>query len=213
MKQLMDWLSNSHWTPDTGMLTYLFLSNGTQANRDHCCPVRRRFEEFTSHQLDFEGRHYTQTLLLKVNEAHVWRRGTCRQVLITSNPESQHPCFTSSPYSSAAATPTEWQLAPATRVTLLLPSKECEGDKKCQKPNMSSPACPNHTTQTKNGSRVPSGDERCNPRNSAVLGRSGLCSLGCHCWEEGKSAFLCLGFSVGLTASPLVVSYGGWSLY
>ena len=23
MKQLMDWLSNSHWTPDTGMLTYL----------------------------------------------------------------------------------------------------------------------------------------------------------------------------------------------
>ena len=30
---------------------------------------------------------------------------------------------------------------------------------------------------------------------------------------EGKSAFLCLGFSVGLTASPLVVSYSGWSLY
>ena len=25
----------------------------------------------------------------------------------------------------------------------------------------------------------------------------------------GKSAFLCLGFSVSLTASPLVVSYGG----
>ena len=23
MKQLMDWLSNSHWTTDTGMLTYL----------------------------------------------------------------------------------------------------------------------------------------------------------------------------------------------
>ena len=32
--------------------------------------------------------------------------------------------------------------------------------------------------------------------------------LGYHCWEEGKSAFLCLGISVGLTGSPLVVSYG-----
>ena len=52
MKQLMDWLSNPHWTPDTGMLTYLPLSNGTQANGDHSCPVRRCFEEFTSHQLD-----------------------------------------------------------------------------------------------------------------------------------------------------------------
>ena len=31
--------------------------------------------------------------------------------------------------------------------------------------------------------------------------------------EEGKAAFLCLEFSVGLTASPLVVSYGSWSLY
>ena len=28
----------------------------------------------------------------------------------------------------------------------------------------------------------------------------------------GKSAFLRLGFSVGLTSSPLVVSYGSWSL-
>ena len=35
-----DWLSNPHWTPDTGMLTYLFLSNGTQANRDPSCPVQ-----------------------------------------------------------------------------------------------------------------------------------------------------------------------------
>ena len=52
--------------------------------------------------------------------------GSYRQVLITSNPASQHTCFTSSPYSSAAATPTEWQLTPATRVTLLLAGKECE---------------------------------------------------------------------------------------
>ena len=37
--------------------------------------------------------------------------------------------------------------------------------------------------------------------------------LGAIADEEGKSAFLCRGFSVGLTVSPLVVSYGGWSLY
>ena len=34
------------------MLTYLLLSNCTQVNGDHSCPVQRRFEEFTSHQLD-----------------------------------------------------------------------------------------------------------------------------------------------------------------
>ena len=78
----------------------------------------------------------------------MWRRGTYPQVLITSNPASQHTCFTSSPYSSAAATPAEWHFAPATRVTLLLPGKECERDKKCQKHNMSPPASPNHSTQT-----------------------------------------------------------------
>ena len=66
---------------------------------------------------------------------------------------SQHTCFTSSPYSSAAATPTEWQPAPATRVTLLLPGKECERDKKCQKSNMSPPASPNPSTLTKSERR------------------------------------------------------------
>ena len=52
----------------------------------------------------WEGRRYTQALLLKANKAHLWRRGTYPQVLITSNPASQHTCFTSSPNSSAAAT-------------------------------------------------------------------------------------------------------------
>ena len=33
--------------------------------------------------------------------------------------------------------------------------------------------------------------------------------LGAIAEKKGESAFLCLGFSVGLTASPLVVSYGG----
>ena len=37
--------------------------------------------------------------------------------------------------------------------------------------------------------------------------------LGAIAEKKGKSAFLCLGFSVSLTANPLVVSYGGWSLH
>ena len=65
MKQLRVWLSNSHSTPDTGMLTYLFLSNGTQASGDHSCPVRRRFEEFTSHQLDLRRPTVHVNLALK----------------------------------------------------------------------------------------------------------------------------------------------------
>ena len=65
MKQLMDWLSNPHSTPDTGILTYLFLSNGTQAKGDHSCPVRRRFEEFTSHQLDLRRPTVHANLALK----------------------------------------------------------------------------------------------------------------------------------------------------
>ena len=65
MKQLMDWLSNPHCTPDTGMLTYLFLSNGTQANGDYSCPVRCRFEEFTSHQMDLRRPTVHANLALK----------------------------------------------------------------------------------------------------------------------------------------------------
>ena len=135
------------------MLTYLFLSNGTQANGDHSCPVQRCFEDFTSHQLDLRRPTVHANLALKSERSACVTPGTYRQVLITSNPASQHACFTSSPYSSAAATPTEWQPVPATRVTLLLPGKECERDKKCQKPNMSPPASPNHSTQTKKRTR------------------------------------------------------------
>ena len=71
MKQLMDWLSNSHRTPDTGMLTYLFLSNGIQANRDRSCPVQHCFKEFTSHQLDLSGPTVHTNLALIAYEAHV----------------------------------------------------------------------------------------------------------------------------------------------
>ena len=65
MKQLMDWLSNPHWTPDTRMLTYLLLSNGTQAKGEHSCPVRRCFEDFTSHQLNLRRSTVHANLALK----------------------------------------------------------------------------------------------------------------------------------------------------
>ena len=51
-------------------------------------------------------------------------------------------------------------------------------NKKCQKHNMSPPASPNHSTQTRKRTRSSNA-----------------------------------GFSVSLTASPLVVSYGGWSFH
>ena len=51
------------------MPTYLFLSNGTQANGDHSCPVRRRFEEFTSHQLDMRRPTVHANLGLKCEQS------------------------------------------------------------------------------------------------------------------------------------------------
>ena len=65
MKQLVDWLPNPHSTPDTGMLTYLLPSNGTQTNGDHSCPVQRCFEEFTSHQRDLRRPTVHANLALK----------------------------------------------------------------------------------------------------------------------------------------------------
>ena len=109
------------------MLTYLLLSNGTQASGDHSCPVQRCFEEFTSHQLDLGRPMVHANLALKSGQSALVTPGHLSAgAYYTSNPESQHTCFTSSPYSSAAATPTEWQPVPATQVTLLLPGKECE---------------------------------------------------------------------------------------
>ena len=47
------------------MLTYLLLSNGTQANGDHSCPEQRCFEDFTSHQLDLRRPTLNANLALK----------------------------------------------------------------------------------------------------------------------------------------------------
>ena len=105
MKLLVGWLSSPHWTPDTGMLTYLLL-------RDDSCPVQRCFKEFTSHQLDLSRPTVHVNFVLIASEAHVWHQVIYCQVLITLNPASQHTCFTPCHYSSAAVTPTEWQPAP-----------------------------------------------------------------------------------------------------
>ena len=135
------------------MLTYILLCSDSQKNGYNFRPVQPCSEEFTSHQLDLSRLTVHVNSALIVSEVHMRRRVANRQVSITSNPASQHTCFTPSPYSSAAATPTEWQPAPATWVTLLLPGKECERDKKCQKHNMSPPASPNHSAQTKKRTR------------------------------------------------------------
>ena len=127
MKPLVDWLSNPHWNLDTGMMTCLLLSTGTKASGDHSCPVPHCFEEFTSHQLDLRRPTVHADLALKANEAQVWCQAPIVRCLLSHYLESSKPTHLLyfQPYSSAAATPTEWQLAPDTRVTLLLPDKEC----------------------------------------------------------------------------------------
>ena len=107
------------------MLTYLLLCNGTKANGDHCCPVQRCFKEFTSHQLDLSR------LTVHANFAHIANGATCAVRAPSSGAyylESSKP--THLLYSLlllfSCCDPTEWQPAPATRVTLLLPGKECQ---------------------------------------------------------------------------------------
>ena len=118
------------------MLTY-FLSNGTQASGDHSCPGQRCFAKFTSHQLDLNRPTVHANLALKSERnARVTPVHLLSSAFYIASTKPTH-LFYFQPYSSAAATPMEWQPAPATRVTLLLPSKECERDKKCQKSNMS----------------------------------------------------------------------------
>ena len=71
MKPLVDWLSNTNRKPDTETLTYLLLSNGTQANGDHSCPVQRCFEEFTFHQLDLSKPTVRANFAHIANGAHM----------------------------------------------------------------------------------------------------------------------------------------------
>ena len=118
--------------------------------RRHSCPGHRCFEKFISHQLGLRRPTLPKLchLLTKLKQSQPTPLAIIRYFLDFSSPHT--PAFTPGIHHPAAATPPEWQLAPATRVTPLLAGKECERDKKCQKPNMSPPASPNHSTQTKN---------------------------------------------------------------
>ena len=117
------------------MLTYL--PDGTQANGDHSCPVQRYVEEFTSHQLDLRRPTVHMNLALKSERsarATLGHLSSGAYYLESSKPTHllyfQPQLFSCcNPYGVAAV--------PATWVTLLLPGKECERDKKCQKSNMS----------------------------------------------------------------------------
>ena len=150
MKQLMDWLSNTHWTLDTGRLTYLLLSNGTQAKGDPYCPVQRCFEEFTSHQLDLSRPTVHANLALKSERsARVTPGHLSSGAYYLESSKPTHLLYFQ-PLLFSCCDPSGVAARASYSVTLLLPGKECERDKKCQKPNMSPPASPNHSTQNKN---------------------------------------------------------------
>ena len=75
MKPLVDWLWNPHRNPDTGMLTYILLSNGTQVNGDHTCSLQRCFKEFTSHQLDLRRPTVQANFALKSEQSALVTQG------------------------------------------------------------------------------------------------------------------------------------------
>ena len=98
--------------------------------RRHSCPRHRCFDNIMSHQsgLSRPAQPMLRHLLTKHRprqrtplQCHLPSSGassiSARRTHLYSLPNSNHP---------AAATPTEWQPAPATRVTLLLPGEECE---------------------------------------------------------------------------------------
>ena len=119
---------------DTGMLTYLLLSNGTQANGDHSCQVQRCFEEFTSHQLDLRRPTAHANLALKSERSERVTPGhpSSGAYYLESSKPTHLPHFQPLPFS--CCDPYGVAAPPATRVTLLLPGTECERDKKCQSP-------------------------------------------------------------------------------
>ena len=126
------------------MLTYLLLSNDTQAKGDNSFPVQCCYEEFTSRQLDLSRQMENMSPTRITSEAHMQRGAPIARCQLHQIQQADTPPL----LASAAATATEWQPAPATRVTLLLPGKECERNKKGQRSNMSQPASLNHSTQT-----------------------------------------------------------------
>ena len=108
------------------MLTYLPLNNGTQANGDHSCPVQRCLEEFTSHQLDLRRPTVHANLALKSERSEGETPGHLSSGAFNVKSSKPKHLLYFQPLLFSPATPTEWQPAPAARVTLLLLGKECE---------------------------------------------------------------------------------------
>ena len=136
------------------MLTYLLLSNSTQANGDHSCPVQHCFEEFISHQLDLRRPIVHANLALKSERSECVTPGHLSSGAYYVESSKPTHLLHFQPLLFSCCDPYGVAAAPATRVSLLLPSKECERDKKCQKHNMSPPASPNHSAQTKKRTRT-----------------------------------------------------------
>ena len=94
---------------------------GASNKRRHSCPGHRCFEKFISYQLGLRRPTLPKLchLLTKLRQRQRTSLAIIRCFLDFSSPHT--PAFTPSFHHPAAATPTEWQSAPATRVTLLLP--------------------------------------------------------------------------------------------
>ena len=108
------------------MLTYLFLSIGTQANGDHTCPVRRRFEEFTSHQLDSRRPTVHANLALKSEQSECVTPGHLSSGAYYVESRKPTHLLYFQPLLFSCCDPYGRAAPPATRVTLLQPGKECE---------------------------------------------------------------------------------------
>ena len=91
--------------------------------RRHFCPEHQCFEKFISYQLGLRRQMLPKFrhLLTKLRQSQRTPPSIIRFFLDFSSPDT--PAFIPGSHHPAAMTPTEWQAAPATRVTLLLPGR------------------------------------------------------------------------------------------
>ena len=128
-------------------MTYRLLSSLQQAT-----PLLSEtpvFREFISYQsgLSRPALPKLRHLLTKHRQCQQTPLAIIRCFLNFSSPHT--PAFTPDSNHPAAATPTEWQPAPATRVTLLLPGREYHRDQECLKSIANQPATQSSTTHRK----------------------------------------------------------------
>ena len=123
-------LKTTHIRHRNERLTVLLAASN---KRRHSCPGHQCFEKFISHQLGLRKptlpklRH----LLTKLRQRQRTPLAIIRCFLDFISPHTS--AFTPGSHHPAAATPTEWQHSPATRVTLLLPGGQYHEDPECLK--------------------------------------------------------------------------------